>query len=82
MVNVWEHLNARVEAQHFCEVHGIEGTVLLDEDGRYIEALGLRGVPINVLVDEHGIVRAVGATTPDELRETLTRLLTPAEEQG
>ena len=77
MVNVWEHVDARAEARHFCEVHKIQGPVLLDATGEYIERLGLRGVPHNVVVDKRGIVQAVGATTPDEIRATLTRLLLP-----
>ena len=77
MVNVWEHVNARDEALHFCKIHGIEGPVLLDAKGDYIDLLGLRGVPINVVVNKKGIVQAVGTTTPDEVRATLTRLLLP-----
>jgi hypothetical protein len=76
MINVWEHLNPAAEARHFCEVHGIEGTVLLDKTGEYIDRLGIRGVPTNVLVDEHGTVRAVGVTTPEEITTELTALLT------
>ncbi len=73
-VNIWEHRDAREEAAHFCEVHGIGGTVLLDESGEYAEQLGIRGVPMNVLVDRDGVVRQVGATTPDEIRKSLTNL--------
>lgn len=75
MVNVWEHLDARAEALHFCRIHNIDGPVLLDETGAYIEQLGIRGVPMNVVVDEHGEVRAVGATTPEELQAVLSELL-------
>lgn len=78
MVNVWEHVAARREALHFCEVHGIAGPVLLDESGDYIARLGLRGVPANLIVDEHGVVRAVGVTTPQEILRTLTELFSPA----
>ena len=77
MVNVWEHLDARKEALHFCEIHRIQGPVLLDPVGEYIDALGLRGVPNNIVVDKKGIVQAVGTTTPDEIRATLTKLLRP-----
>jgi hypothetical protein len=77
MVNVWEHLDARKEALHFCEIHRIAGPVLLDTTGEYIDRLGLRGVPNNVVVDKKGIVQAVGSTTPDEIRATLTKLLRP-----
>lgn len=77
MINVWEHGDARREALHFCEIHGITGPVLLDATGEYIDRLGLRGVPNNLVVNKKGIVVAVGATTPDEIRATLTKLLLP-----
>jgi hypothetical protein len=77
MVNVWEHVNARDEAQHFCKIHNIEGPVLLDAQGEYITRLGLRGVPFNLVVNKKGIVQAAGTTTPDEVRATLTKLLLP-----
>jgi hypothetical protein len=77
MVNVWEHVDARKEALHFCEIHSIQGPVLLDATGEYITRLGLRGVPINIVVNKKGIVQAVGTTTPDEVRATLTKLLLP-----
>ena len=77
MVNVWEHVDPRREALHFCKIHNIQGTVLLDETGEYITRLGIRGVPHNVVVDKKGIVQAVGVTTPDEVRTTLTKLLNP-----
>ncbi len=78
MVNVWEHVDARKEAQQFCEVHGIDGTVLIDETGEYAEKLGINGVPFNLLVDGKGIVQSVGVTTPDEMRHSLTRFLRPS----
>ena len=77
MVNVWEHVNARDEALHFCKIHNLQGPVLLDATGEYVDRLGLRGVPINVVVNKQGIVQAVGTTTPDEVRVTLRRLLMP-----
>lgn len=77
MVNIWEHNNARAEAQHFCQVHGVDGTVLLDETGEYAERLAVRGVPTNVLVDQDGIVRAVGATSPKDLTAALSELIGP-----
>jgi hypothetical protein len=77
MVNVWEHVDARQEALHFCQIHNIQGPVLLDATGEYIDRLGVRGVPHNIVVDRKGIVQAVGTTTPDEIRATLTRLLLP-----
>ena len=51
--------------------------MLIDATGEYIARLGLRGVPHNVVVDKKGIVQAVGVTTPDEVRATLTRFLNP-----
>lgn len=77
MVNIWEHVNPRKEARHFCDIHGIKGPVLIDEDGSYAERLGVRGVPYNIIVNKKGIVQSVGDTTPDELRSTLTRMLMP-----
>jgi hypothetical protein len=77
MVNVWEHVNAREEARHFAKVHNIQGPILIDARGEYIDLLGIRGVPVNVVVDKKGIVRSVGVTTPNEIRATLTRLLLP-----
>ena len=76
MVNVWEHVNATEEARHFCNIHGLEGTVLIDETNEYCEkSLGISGVPMNLLVDAEGIVREVGATTPAELEDAMQRLL-------
>lgn len=75
MVNVWEHVNARDEALHFCKIHSIEGPVLLDATGDYITRLGIRGVPFNLVINKKGIVQAAGTTTPDEVRATLTKLL-------
>lgn len=78
MINVWEHLKATEEAQHFCSVHKLEGpTVLIDTEAEYMTRLGLMGVPINIVVNKKGIVQAVGMTTPDEVRATLTKLLLP-----
>ena len=77
MVNVWEHVNARDEALHFCKIHKIEGPVLLDAKGEYITRLGIRGVPFNLVVNKKGIIQAAGTTTPDEVRATLTKLLLP-----
>lgn len=74
MINVWEHLNARAEALQFCQLYGIDGHVLLDEEGSYVQRLGVRGVPCNVLVGEDGVVRDVGITSPGDLWAALCRL--------
>ena len=34
MVNVWEHVDPRQEALHFCKIHNIQGTVLHRRDRR------------------------------------------------
>ncbi|HET7407768.1 MAG TPA: thioredoxin fold domain-containing protein [Mycobacteriales bacterium] len=75
MVNVWESVDPAGEARHFCDIYGVEGTVLIDETGDYAAALGIRGVPMNVFVDTDGTAVEVGATTPDELKAAITRLL-------
>lgn len=68
-------MDARTEALNFASVWDVRGTVLLDETGTYTAALGIRGVPTNVLVDDRGTVRSVGATTPAELHREVTTLL-------
>ncbi len=68
-------MDARTEARNFADIWGIGGTVLLDETGEYAARLGIQGVPTNVLVDEHGVVRAVGVTTPGELNAAVDDLL-------
>ena len=77
MINVWEHVDPRKEALHFCKIHSIQGPVLLDEKAEYTNRLGIRGVPYNIIVNKKGIVQAAGVTTPDEVRATLTKLLLP-----
>ena len=77
MVNVWEGVNAHAEAKDFCQLWGVEGTVLVDESGEVAERLGVRGVPTNVLVDSDGTVTTVGAATPEALEAAARRLLGP-----
>jgi hypothetical protein len=77
MVNVWEHVDSRKEAMHFCGIHNINGTVLIDTGNEYVNRLGITGVPFNLVVDKKGIIRAAGMTTPDEVKATLMRLLLP-----
>jgi len=59
----------------YCELWGIEGTVLLDEAGTYAGLLGVHGVPTNVVVDSTGTVRAFGAGNPEELDASVGELL-------
>jgi hypothetical protein len=75
LVDVWEGSDARRRVQDYCELWGIESTVLLDETGEYARSLGIRGVPTNVLVDSTGTVRAFGAGNPDELNASVDELL-------
>jgi hypothetical protein len=75
LIDVWEGGEARRRVQDYCELWGIDGTVLLDEEGAYAKLLGVRGVPTNVIVDSNGIVRAIGAGNPDELHAEVDALL-------
>jgi protein-disulfide isomerase-like protein with CxxC motif len=74
LVNVWEGTGAAEEAAAYCQRWGIEGTVVLDESASYARRLGIRGVPTNVLVDESGTVRAVGASSSADLLRAAARL--------
>ncbi len=82
MVNVWEHFDAAAEARQFADIYGVEGTVLLDEEGALLRAAGVRGVPFNLLVDEAGVVRAAGFTDPVALERTVARFLPRAFAAG
>ena len=73
-MDVWEGTEAEREAATYCQMWGIEATVLLDETAAYARQLGVRGVPTNVFVDERGIVQHVGASTPEELLHQAERL--------
>ena len=75
LIDVWEGGDAPQRVRDYCDLWGVEGTVLLDEAGDYAKALGVRGVPTNVLVDEDGTVRAFGAGNPDELNARVDELL-------
>lgn len=76
-MDVWEGVRAFEEARGFCELWGVEGAVLVDEQGALVERLGIRGVPTNVLVDEDGTITCVGASTPHELEAAVEQLLGP-----
>lgn len=73
MINIWESTGAAREARDFAAIWDLRGTILLDETGQYAAALGIRGVPSNVVVDANGIVRAVGVATPAELEAAAAR---------
>jgi hypothetical protein len=74
LVSVWEGSDPRPEVERFREMWGIEGTILLDETAEYARRLGIRGVPTNVVVDEHGIVRGAGLVRLDELEAAIEQL--------
>ena len=74
LVDIWEGTDPRPEVERFCELWGIEGTILVDETADYAKQLGIRGVPTNVLVDEDGTVVDVGLVRIDELEAAVARL--------
>lgn len=67
LVDLWEGAGAAAEAARYCEIWDLQGTVLLDETAELARSLGVRGVPTNLFVDEHGVMRAFGATTFEAL---------------
>ena len=75
LVDIWEGTNPRPEVERFCELWGIEATILLDETGDYARQLGIRGVPTNVLVDADGTIAEIGASELDALERGVDRLL-------
>jgi len=82
LVNIWEggvHLD---EAAAYRERWGIEGTLLIDDTAAYARALGVRGVPTNVLIDDAGRVQAVGVSSADELLRAAERLEPRLRETG
>lgn len=74
LVDIWEGTDPRPEVERFCELWGIEGTILVDETADYAKQLGIRGVPTNVLVDADGTVVDVGLVRIDELEAAVARL--------
>jgi protein-disulfide isomerase len=74
LVDIWEGTDPRPEVERFCELWGIEGTILVDETADYAKQLGIRGVPTNVLVDADGTIVDVGLVRIDELEAAVARL--------
>jgi AhpC/TSA family len=75
LISVWEGADTQANVEAFCELWDFRGTVLLDESGDYARALGIRGVPTNVVVDSTGIVRAFGASDPRQLEREAAELI-------
>jgi predicted DsbA family dithiol-disulfide isomerase len=76
MINIWEGVGSEAEAAAFCDLWQIDGTVLVDEPGHYADQLGVRGVPMNVFIDD-GLITGVTGPTPDDLATEIHRLLGP-----
>jgi hypothetical protein len=74
LVDIWEGTEPRPEVERFCEMWGIKGPILLDPDLKLASALGVRGVPTNVVVDSDGMVRAFGAARLEELEQAIDEL--------
>lgn len=74
---MWEGANAFREAESYCDLWGVSGTVLVDEGGELPAQLGIRGVPTNVGIDGDGTVVFVGASKPDALEDAVQQLLGP-----
>ena len=74
-IDIWEGSDPKPEVARFCEMWGLEGTVLLDETGDYARSLGVRGVPTNLVVDADGTVRAFGVSRLDELDRAIDDML-------
>ena len=75
LIDIWEGTDPRPDVDRFCEMWGVDSTILLDETAEYASALGIRGVPTNVLVDADGTIVDVGLVRLDELEAAIDRLV-------
>jgi predicted DsbA family dithiol-disulfide isomerase len=75
LVDIWEGTDPRPEVERFCELWGIEATILIDDTGAFARELDIRGVPTNVLVDADGTIAEIGASELDALERAVDRLL-------
>jgi thiol-disulfide isomerase/thioredoxin len=66
------------EVRAFTEQHELGMPVLIDDSGRVANALGLRGTPWNVLIDESLTLHMNGSSIPEEVEPLLTFLADPA----
>ena len=75
LIDIWEGTDPKPDVDRFCEMWGIDSTILLDETAEYAAALGIRGVPTNVLVDADGTIVDIGLVRLDELEAAVDRLV-------
>jgi len=75
LIDIWEGTDPRPDVDRFCEMWGVDSTILLDETAEYAAALGIRGVPTNVLVDADGTIVDIGLVRLDELDAAIDRLV-------
>jgi predicted DsbA family dithiol-disulfide isomerase len=75
LVDIWEGTDPQPEVERFCELWGIEATILIDDTGAFAEQLDIRGVPTNVLVDADGTIAEIGASELDALQRAVDRLV-------
>ena len=75
LIDIWEGTDPKPDVDRFCEMWGVDSTILLDETADYAAALGIRGVPTNVLVDADGTIVDVGLVRLDELDAAIDRLV-------
>ena len=59
------------QVRHYVAGRNISSTILLDEDGRVGEAYGSESIPMQVLIDQKGIVRRVTVGYTPRLAEQL-----------
>ena len=75
LIDIWEGTDPKPDVDRFCEMWGIDSTILLDDTAEYAAALGIRGVPTNVLVDADGTIVDIGLVRLDELEAAIDRLV-------
>ena len=75
LVDVYEGTDPKPEVERFCEMWGVEGTILLDETAEYARSLGVRGVPTNILVDSDGTIVGFGLVELNELYAAVDALI-------
>ena len=72
---MWEHPTQVAHVKEYRLRHHLTYPLLLDQNEQYASQFDLQGVPTNVLVDPFGRIKAIGGTTPDELKHLLKRAI-------